>query len=94
MNKKTTKTHTTTSRVGIAIERIVEMDKNGVDHDVVALQMTKNSDMKFTANDIKAYCKMHKASTTKAPITKKQTEALINDQKLNGANRARMKIAS
>ena len=88
-----TKTHTTTSRVGIAIERIVEMDKNDVDHDVIALQMTKNSDMKFTANDIKAYCKMHKATTTKAPITKKQTKVLIKDQKQNGEKRANLKIA-
>ena len=94
MNKTMTKTHTTVSRVGITIGRIVEMDKNGVDHDVIALQMTKHSDMKFTSNDIKAYCKLYEATTTKAPITKNQTEALINDQKLNGEKRSSMKIAS
>ena len=88
-----TKTHTSSSRAGIATERISEMVKNNVDHEVIALQISKNSHVIFTANDIKAYCKLYEISKTKAPITKKQTKALIKDQKKYGEKRANLKIA-
>jgi len=88
-----TKTHTNSSRTGIAIERIYEMSKEGVDHEVIALQISRNSDVKFTTNDIKAYCKLHEVAKTKAPITKKQTKALTKDQKQYGEKRANLKIA-
>lgn len=88
-----TKTHTTSSRAGISIERISKMVKDGVDHEVIALQISKNSRTIYTANDIKAYCKLYETAKTKAPITKKQTKALMKDQKQYGEKRANLKIA-
>lgn len=71
------------SRSGSVVERAAKMTKEGVDKDVIALQMTKNSPngQTYTAEDVDAYAKLHKDSTTKVVITAKQTRALIKDQK-------------
>lgn len=70
------------SRSGSVVERAAKMTEEGVDKDVTALQMTKNSPngQTYTAEDVDAYAKLHKDSTTKVVITAKQARALIKDQ--------------
>jgi hypothetical protein len=70
------------SRAGSVVERAGRMHEEGVDSDVIALQMTKNSPnvQTYTANDVMAYSKLYQDSKTKVIITSKQTRALIKDQ--------------
>lgn len=76
------------SRSGACIERVSKMLENGVDPEVIALQMTKNSpnDKEYTVEDIMAYDKLSKDSETKVVITAKQTRALIREQKAQRQN--------
>ncbi|EGQ8136995.1 hypothetical protein CGI03_23405 [Vibrio parahaemolyticus] len=71
------------SRAGSTIERAAKMTREGVDKDVTALQMTKNSPNKqtYSAADVEAYSKLYKDTETKVVITSKQATALIKDQK-------------
>ncbi|WP_347888113.1 hypothetical protein ABHF54_10970 [Nitrosomonas europaea] len=70
------------SRAGSVIERAGRMREEGVDSDVIALQMTKNSpnSQTYTTRDVEAYSKLYQDSKTKVTITSKQTRALIKDQ--------------
>ena len=70
------------SRSGSVVERAGKMTEEGVDKDVTALQMTKNSPngQKYTAKDVNAYAKLHNDSKTKVVITAKQARVLIKDQ--------------
>lgn len=70
------------SRAGSVIERAGRMREEGVDSDVIALQMTKNSpnSQTYTTRDVEAYSKLYQDSKTKVTITSKQARALIKDQ--------------
>lgn len=77
-----------TSRAGTTVERAAKMTREGVDKDVTALQMTKNSpnNQTYTADDVEAYAKLYKDTETKVVITSKQATALIKDQKKSASN--------
>lgn len=72
-----------TSRAGSTVERAAKMTQNGVDKDVTALQMTKNSPngQTYSSADVEAYNKLYEDAKTKVVITSKQATALIKDQK-------------
>lgn len=74
-----------TSRSGHVVERAAKMTREGVDKDVTALQMTKNSPNKqnYTSQDVDTLTKLYKDSETKVVITAKQSRALIDDQQEN-----------
>ena len=76
-----------TSRTGHAAARVASSLANNVDPEVVALQMTKNSQknnpddpITFTAEDMPVIAKLHAANKTRSAITKQQTGALIREQ--------------
>ena len=71
------------SRAGSAVERAGRMLEENVDPEVIALQMTKNSPngKRYTAAKVLAYGDLYEDSKTKAPITAKQTRAIIKDQR-------------
>lgn len=70
------------SRSGSVVERAGKMTEEGVDKEVTALQMTKNSPngQQYTVQDVVSYAKLHRDSKTKVVITAKQARALIKDQ--------------
>ncbi|MDA8118952.1 MAG: hypothetical protein M0Z85_02635 [Gammaproteobacteria bacterium] len=71
------------SRAGSAVERAGRMLEEDVDPEVIALQMTKNSPngKRYTAAKVLAYGDLYEDSKTKAPLTAKQTRAIIKDQR-------------
>jgi len=78
---------TQTSRTGHTANRINNAINNGVDPDVIALQMTKNSKRNnpqnpttFTEQDIISANKVFEANKSSVAITKAQTTALIEEQ--------------
>ncbi|MGG7605037.1 hypothetical protein [Massilia sp. BKSP1R2A-1] len=74
------------SRAGAAVERVGRMLEEGVDPEVIALQMTKNSPNRkpYTTAKVLAYGDLYEDSKTKSPVTAKQTRALIKDQRVQG----------
>lgn len=80
------KCSTTTSRAGHTVKRVALLHKKGVDDEVIALQMTKNSGTgtTYTKHDILAMINLFQDCKSKAPITEAQTTVLINDQKQFG----------
>lgn len=76
------KVSTPATRAGSAVERAGRMLEEGVDASVIALQMTKNSPSAkhYTARDVGAFGDLYKDAKTRAPLTAKQTRALIKDQ--------------
>jgi delta 1-pyrroline-5-carboxylate dehydrogenase len=62
------------SRAGSVAERAGRMLEGGVDPDVIALQMTKNSPTgkRYTADKVQAYGGLYEDSKTKAALTVKQ----------------------
>lgn len=73
-----------TSRTGHTVQRVAAALRNGVDPDVIALQMTKNSEknnpenpQNFTGEEMKVLGKVHEACRTRAALTKAQTRQLI-----------------
>ena len=79
-----------TSRAGHVVERAAKMTRGGVDKDVTALQMTKNSpnNQKYTTQDVETLTKLYKDSETKVVITAEQHRVLINDQQENNVDNA------
>jgi len=76
------KVSTPSSRAGSTVERVGKMLEEGVDKDVIALQMSKTSaNKKYTTSDVETLGKLYEDVKTKVPITSKQTKALINDTK-------------
>lgn len=71
------------SRAGSAVERAGRMLEENVDPEVIALQMTKNSPngKRYTVAKVLAYGDLYEDSKTKAPLTAKQTRAIIKDQR-------------
>lgn len=76
------------SRSGSVVERVGTMCEEGVDLDVIALQMTKNSPnaKTYTIDDVKTCSKIYQDSKTKVVMTSKQARALIKDQHKIKAN--------
>uniref|UniRef100_UPI003D1E3D2E hypothetical protein n=1 Tax=Aeromonas veronii TaxID=654 RepID=UPI003D1E3D2E len=75
-------------RTGRAAHRVVRMVENKVDKDVIALQLTKNSEKNnpkdpetFTGQDIDSIVKFHKANQSSVAIDLDQTASLIKQQK-------------
>jgi hypothetical protein len=70
------------SRAGSTVERVGKMMEAGVDPEVIALQMTKNSSNGnvYTSSDVDAYGMLYQDAKTRAFITAKQTTALISDK--------------
>ncbi|MGB4497653.1 MAG: hypothetical protein WBI40_03050 [Methylococcaceae bacterium] len=75
------KVSTPSSRAGSTVERIGKMLISGVDEEVIALQMTKNSptNTKYDVNDVRTCGKIYEDAKTKAIITAKQTRSLMED---------------
>ncbi|WP_313052624.1 hypothetical protein [Pantoea piersonii] len=76
-----------TSRSGHTVQRVAAALENGVDPDVIALQMTKNSErnnpenpQSFNGDEIKAIGKVYAANVTRVALTKPQTRELIKLQ--------------
>lgn len=83
------------SRAGHSTERVAKLSKAGVDHEVIALQMTRNSKIGqvYTKDDILTLKKLYNDCETKVAITKAQTTALMNDQNKNEKVTDRLKPA-
>lgn len=77
------KVSSSASRAGSAVERAGRMLEENVDPEVIALQMTKNSPngKRYTVAKVLAYGDLYEDSKTKAPLTAKQTRAIIKDQR-------------
>ena len=73
------------SRAGHSTERVAKLSKAGVDPEVIALQMTKNSKIGqvYTKDDILTLKKLYNDCEAKVVITRAQTRALMNDQNKN-----------
>ncbi|HCI5733939.1 MULTISPECIES: hypothetical protein [Pseudomonadota] len=71
------------SRAGSTVERAGRLLEEGVDAEVIALQMTKNSPngTRYTEAKVLAFGELYEDSKTKAPLTAAQTRALIKDQR-------------
>lgn len=77
-----------TSRTGHSAARIASALANGVDPEVIALQMTKNSQknnpdnpVQFTGSEIPVIAKLHQANQTRSAFPKQQAGALVREQK-------------
>ncbi|MCT4628029.1 hypothetical protein [Halodesulfovibrio sp.] len=82
------KVSTPATRAGNTVERIATMIAHGVDEEVVALQLSKNShhNYDYTTADVQSCCKLFADTKTKVVVTKKQTRALIEDQGTSTTN--------
>ncbi|PML61921.1 hypothetical protein BCT73_05930 [Vibrio breoganii] len=78
-----------TSRAGAVVNRVAAMDEANVDHEVIALQMTKGSpnDHKYTEQDVQAYSKLYDDAKSGVPMTAKAARALVKDQMQNGTSK-------
>ncbi|WP_156826618.1 hypothetical protein [Marinobacterium rhizophilum] len=90
------KVSTPASRSGNVVNRVARLVDAGVDPDVIALQMRKNSPRGNTYHkrDIYAYYKLYEDTKTRAPLTEKVTRALKNDEVRNVAGKNKGKIDS
>ena len=77
------------ARPGHAAARVASALANDVDPEVLALQMTKNSQknnpdspVTFTAAEMPTIAKLHAANKSRSALTKQQTGALIREQGL------------
>ncbi len=84
-------TSTQTSRTGHTAARVTSALRNGVDPEVLALQITKNaqknnpnSALTFTAAEMPTIAKLHAANKRRPALTKQQTGALIRGHKHDG----------
>ena len=89
-----------TSRTGHSAARVASSLANGVDPEVLALQVTKNSKKNdpdnadvFSANDILAVDKWHKANKKRSAYPKRQAGALIRGQRIDDGNNLNPSIA-
>lgn len=80
-------TSTQTSRTGHAAARVASALANGVDPEVIALQMSKNSQknnpdspVTFAAAEMFTIAKFRAANKSRSALTKQQAGALIREQ--------------
>ncbi|WP_122413346.1 hypothetical protein [Pseudomonas viridiflava] len=88
-------THDQEERTGVVAARISQSLAEGVDPDVLALQMTKNdlrnnpSDpVTFVGSDMPVIAKFHRANKRRASLTKAQNTQLIKNQRAADADGA------
>jgi hypothetical protein len=81
-------TSTQTSRSGHTAARVTSALANGVDPEVLALQMTKNSlknnpnsPVAFTAAEMLTIAKLHAANKSRPALTRQQAGALVRGHK-------------
>lgn len=76
------KAHSPSSRSGHTVERVAKMDAAGVDHEVIALQLTKNSRYgnSYEPSEVPTLLKVHEDNVTAVGITAAQARQLIRDQ--------------
>lgn len=69
------------TRAGRTIKRVENMTKAGVDAEVQALQMTKQSptQQQYDVRDVEAFQKLAADTRVGVPITQQQVNALIQD---------------
>lgn len=71
-----------TIKVGAVVNRVATMDKAGVDHEVIALQMTKKSTRgkTYEKTEISTIVKLYEDCKTRVPLSAKSARALIKTQ--------------
>ncbi|CAM3170239.1 hypothetical protein AB2359_11815 [Vibrio cholerae] len=74
-----------TTKAGAVVNRVATMDKAGVDHEVIALQMTKNSARgnTYKKEEIPTLVKLYEDCKTRVPLSAKSARAIVKDQKKN-----------
>ncbi|MEZ8987190.1 hypothetical protein OAI_00100 [Vibrio cyclitrophicus FF160] len=80
-----------TTKAGAVVNRVATLDKAGVDHEVIALQMTKNSARGNTYEkaEIPTIVKLYEDCKTRVPLSAKSARALVKDQEKNGSQQKR-----
>lgn len=77
------KVSTPATRSGAVVERVAKLVEAGIDAEVIALQMTKNSQTnhQYTLLDVATLNAVYQDSKSRTSVlSKKQTTALIRDQ--------------
>ncbi|MBB1352670.1 hypothetical protein [Pseudoalteromonas sp. SR45-5] len=76
-----------TTKAGSVVNRVAALDKAGVDHEVTALLMTKNSARgnKYEKEEIPTLVKLYEDCKTRVPISAKSARAIVKDQEKNGS---------
>lgn len=71
-----------TTKVGGVVNRVAALDKAGVDHEVIALQITKKSarGYKYEKEEITTIVKLYEDCKIRVPLSAKSARALIKDQ--------------
>lgn len=80
-----------TTKAGGVVNRVASLDKAGVDHEVIALQMTKNSARgnKYEKEEIPTLVKIYEDCKTRVPLSAKSARKLVQDQEKNGSQQKR-----
>ena len=80
------KVHTPASRAGNTVERVAALIEAGITPEAVATQMTSTSSsgQVYNTQSILALVSLYEDCKTRAPLTKKAIEALIQDQQQYG----------
>ncbi|EJG1722112.1 hypothetical protein ACLINW_000809 [Vibrio parahaemolyticus] len=76
-----------TTKAGGVVNRVASLDKAGVDHEVIALQMTKNSARgnKYEKEEIPTLVKVYEDCKTRVPLSAKSARTLVQDQEKYGS---------
>ncbi|MEG8221173.1 hypothetical protein OSJ57_11135 [Sphingomonas sp. HH69] len=76
------KVSTPTSRAGSTIERVGRLLKSGIHPEDLANMLNRSvkGNRRFTPEMVAGFGLLHEVAKTKAPITAKQTRALLKDQ--------------
>jgi hypothetical protein len=71
-----------TTKAGGVVNRVASLDKAGVDHEVIALQMTKSSARgnKYEKEEIPTLVKLYEDCKTRVPLSAKSARKLVQDQ--------------
>ncbi len=71
-----------TTKAGSVVNRVAALDKADVDHEVIALQMTKKSARGHTyeKKEIPTLVKLYEDCKTRVPLSAKSARALVKDQ--------------
>ena len=76
-----------TTKAGGVVNRVASLDKAGIDHEVIALQMTKKSARgnKYEKEEIRTLVKLYEDCKTRVPLSAKSARTLVKDQEKNGS---------
>ncbi|RLL20119.1 hypothetical protein [Acinetobacter chengduensis] len=80
-----------TTKAGGVVNRVASLHKAGVDHEVIALHMTKNSARgnKYEKEEIPTLVKIYEDCKTRVPLSAKSARKLVQDQEKNGSQQKR-----